>query len=347
MDVLLLPFLQAPDETERERCLTDLLQVHAGPVVRQILRQRLNFYVNTNGLNPRQPDAEDLYQGILTKTLLTIQELAKTAITADIVNFKQYVARIAVNICHDYLRVQAPVRARLKKVIHDLLVRHQSFAIWQSGSETICGFSVWLDSSKSLLAERRLTDIAAQKGSIRAMVTLQNLADLSEVIAELFDKIGGPVELDGFVSVLSELLGLQELQLVSLDSEADYRWESQVVSKARAISPVDADETFGRLWTEILKLPTTQRDTFCFGFADSDGEDLFTLLLEAGVVIFPQLAQQLGRSSDEISRLWGEMPLDTAALGKLLNASPAQIYKWRFLALGKLREALKSVLPEK
>ena len=90
-----------------------------------------------------------------------------------------------------------------------------------------------------------------------------------------------------------------------------------------------------------------QRDTICFGFADSNGEDLVTLLLGAKVVAYHELARQLGRSTTEINNLRTEIPLSNHALGVLLGATPAQIYKWRFLALGKLREALKSVLPEK
>jgi hypothetical protein len=43
MDQLLLPYLQASDESERERHLDELLVVYATPVVRRILSLKLGF----------------------------------------------------------------------------------------------------------------------------------------------------------------------------------------------------------------------------------------------------------------------------------------------------------------
>ncbi len=67
MDQLLLPYLQASDESERQQRLDELLLVHAVPLVRQALRQKLGFYVDQSGINPHNQDAEDLYQEIMTK----------------------------------------------------------------------------------------------------------------------------------------------------------------------------------------------------------------------------------------------------------------------------------------
>jgi hypothetical protein len=61
MDQLLLPYLQATDESERQQHLDELLMVRAAPVVRQALRRRLGFYVDQRGINPHNKDAEDNY----------------------------------------------------------------------------------------------------------------------------------------------------------------------------------------------------------------------------------------------------------------------------------------------
>ena len=68
MDQLLLPYLQASDESERRQHLDHLLLVHAAPVVRQALRRRLGFYVDQRGINPRNQHAEDLYQQIIPRS---------------------------------------------------------------------------------------------------------------------------------------------------------------------------------------------------------------------------------------------------------------------------------------
>ncbi len=79
MDQLLLPYLQATEESERQRHLDELLLVHAAPVVRQALRRRLGFYVNQLGINPHNQNAEDLYQEIMTKILQTLHDLETSA----------------------------------------------------------------------------------------------------------------------------------------------------------------------------------------------------------------------------------------------------------------------------
>jgi RNA polymerase sigma factor (sigma-70 family) len=350
MDPLLLRLWQETDEVERERKMEELLVVQAAPLIRLTLRQRFGVYVNANGENPARQEAADLYQEILTKILQGLRDLINSTSTPNIENFGQYVGRIVGNVHYDRLRANAPVRTRLKKIIRDLLQRHSSFAIWHSDGEILCGFSVWHEGSKSLLAERRLADLVQQEEGIHVSAEARNTrnrAALSSVIADIFEKVGGPVGLDGVVSLLSDVLDLKDSPMASLDEEAWYQWEAQNANNLRFGSRLELRETLLRIWQEILQLPVRQREALCFSFADSNGKDLITLLLESEVATFDEIAKQLGRSASEMSSLWAEMPLSSQALGELLGATPAQIYKWRFLALAKLRETLRSGPPEK
>src|SRR5688572_16168616 len=101
MDQLLLPYLEAPDDNERQQRLDELLLLKATPVVRQTLRRKLGFYVNQRGTNPHNQDAEDLYQEIMAKV---VQSVRDSSTVTSIENFQQYVARIASNACNDLLR---------------------------------------------------------------------------------------------------------------------------------------------------------------------------------------------------------------------------------------------------
>ena len=131
MDQLLLPYLQASDESERQQHLDELLLVHAAPVVRQALRRRLGFHVDQRGLNPYNQDAQDLYQEIMSKIVQALHDLRGPATKTDIQNLKQYVARIATNACNDVLRTKSPARARLKNNLRFLLTHHRDFAVWK------------------------------------------------------------------------------------------------------------------------------------------------------------------------------------------------------------------------
>src|SRR5262249_44623219 len=128
MDQLLLPYLQASDDTQRQERLDELLAFNATPVVRQTLRRRLGFYVDQRGSNPHNQDAEDLYQEIMAKV---VQSLRNSSTATSIDNFQQYVARIATNGCNDLLRAKSPARARLKNKLRYLLSHHPDFAIWE------------------------------------------------------------------------------------------------------------------------------------------------------------------------------------------------------------------------
>src|SRR6266481_40991 len=142
MDNLLLPYLKASDESERRRHLDELLIVYAAPVVRRTLRQKLGFHVNQLGLNPHNPDAEDLYHEIIAKIIEVLATLPDTPRT-EIEKFEHYVAGIATNGCLDYMRAKSPARTRLKYSIREFLNRRSEFVLWTSGDRFLCVLVAW------------------------------------------------------------------------------------------------------------------------------------------------------------------------------------------------------------
>jgi uncharacterized membrane protein YdbT with pleckstrin-like domain len=75
MDNLLPPYLNANNEPERQQRLDELLKVRAAPIVRQILRRRLGFYVSSQGINEQNQDAEDLYHEPMMRIVQVLHEL--------------------------------------------------------------------------------------------------------------------------------------------------------------------------------------------------------------------------------------------------------------------------------
>src|SRR5882724_6014186 len=145
MDHVLRPYLQATEESERERRLEELLLFHAASEIRFTLRQRLGFHVSQSGVNPNNQDAEDLYQEIIAKTIQILRDLsaASSPPKLEIENFKQYVGRIATNVCVNFIRAKSPTRWRLKNNLRDVLNRQPEFAPWKLGSETLGGLVAW------------------------------------------------------------------------------------------------------------------------------------------------------------------------------------------------------------
>ena len=351
MDQLLLPYLQASNESERQQHLDELLLIHAAPVVRQALRRRLGFYVNQLGINPHNQDAEDLYQEIMTKILQTLHDLGSSSTKPDIENLRQYVAGIASNACNDLLRTKSPARARLKNNLRFILSHHRDFAVWKVEDETICGFRQWQESSRSLSSKTRLADVVERLATFRSTrFPRENVKQvpLPRIIDELFRWIDGPVELDVLVNIIAALLEVKDYPVESVDDASLAYIETRVAdSTLSSGSRLEEQALLRRLWQELKELSTDQRDVFCLGFEDGSGRDLFTVLLEAAIVNFEQIARELGRSTETIVGLWSKMPLDAEGIASELKITRAQVYKWRFRALRRLQKGLLPFASEK
>ncbi|CAN5649664.1 hypothetical protein BH20ACI3_BH20ACI3_27970 [soil metagenome] len=349
MDQLLQFYLQATDESERQEYLDELLLVYAAPVVRHMLRLKLGFRVNPLGVNPYNQDAEDLYQETIAKIIEFLRAPHTTAKT-EIENFEQYVARVATNACHDYVRAKSPGRTRLKYSLRELLSRRPEFALWKSEVGFLCGLAAWAEELQTI-SSRRLAEIEDELQTFRTTRFGQEdirQVPLAKVIAELLEWARGPMDLDALVNITAVLLDVRDHPAESLDDETKSYLEARVTDTTLMSNPrLDFNKLLRSLWRAAERLPEKQRDTFCLGFEHDNGEDLFTLLFEANIATPPQLAHEFGRSLEDLMRVWSEMPMDIAAIAAELTATRSQIRKWRFHALRRLEKELSAFLGQK
>jgi len=349
MDNLLLLYLTATDESERQEHLDELLVVYAAPVVRHTLRQKLGFHVNQFGVNPYNPDAEDLYHETIAKIieLLTTLQVSRTT---QIENFEQYVGRIATNTCLDYIRSKSPARTRLKYSLRELLSRRSEFVLWKSDDRFLCGLAVWTE-ERDPISSQRLAEVEAQLPIFRTTGFGRDdirHAPLARVVAELLRWANDPIELDQLVNLTAILLDIKDRPAESLDDEARAYLEARVTDTTLMSDPrLDFAKLLRGLWQAAAGLPEKQRDTFCLGFEDEHGEDFFTLLFETDITTPSQLALRLRRSLEDLMRLWSAMPMDVPAIAVELNGTRAQVWKWRFDALRRLEKELRPFLSQK
>jgi RNA polymerase sigma factor (sigma-70 family) len=344
MDNVLVPYLTARDEQQRQQHLYELLTVRAAPVIRQVLRHRLGLYVSAQGLNENNQDAEDLYQEAMMRVVQVLNQLQEFS-GNHIENFNFYVSRIASNTCTDFLRAKSPARTRLKEGLRHLLKRHNDLVSWEHDGELLCGFASWRNIGKSVFSDQPLQELETKLDSFQSVHFADEdirLAPLSQIVAELFYWIGGPVEIDVLVRMIAYLLDIKDEQIESLDDLSPARWDTSFVSSTRSSeSHVEANELLARLWRAVIQLPAEQRDAFALSFEDEAGQDLFTVLRAAEIVNWDQLAQGMGRSIQELTRLRMGMPMDGASVADELRASRENVYKWRFRALRRLKTELE------
>jgi RNA polymerase sigma factor (sigma-70 family) len=344
MDNLLVPYLTADDDGDRQHYLQEILTVHAAPLIRQVLRRRLGFYVSAQGVNENNQDAEDLYQEAMTRVVQVLTQLQSSS-GADIANFELYVSRVASNICIDFLRAKSPAHTRIKYSLRDLLKRDKDLASWEHDGEILCGFAPWRKTGKSAFSDQPFQDLETKLNSFQSVHFADEdvrLAPVSQIVAELFYWIGGPVEIDGLVRMIAYLLDIQDEQIESVDDQSPARWGAYFVYSSRSgESHVEANELLARLWRAVIQLPAQQRDAFALSFEDEAGQDLFTVLRAAEIVTWDELAQGMGRSVQEVVQLRVRMPMDGADVADELRASRENVYKWRFRAIKRLKVELR------
>ena len=342
MDNSLAPYLNAQDERELQQHLDELLTLRAAPLIRNVLRRRLGFYVSAQGVNENNQDAEDLYQEAMTRVLQELNQLHSTG--TEIGNFELYVSRVAANLCIDFLRAKSPARTRLKYRLRDLLKRHRDFASWEYEGEILCGSASWRNTGERTFSDQPHQDFETKLDAFKSLYFADEdirLAPLSQVVAELFDWIPGPVEIDVLVRMIAYLLDIQDQQIESLDDPSLGGWDLYFTAVRSSESNVEANELLARLWRAVIKLPAEQRDSFALGFEDQAGQDLFTILLAAEIVSWDELARGMGRSLEEVVRLRLRMPMDSAEVADELGAARENVHKWRFRAIRRLKTELR------
>ena len=342
MNASLLSELKTANEAERQQFLHDLLLLEATPLIRKVLRQRLGLYVNQHGANPQQPDAENLYQDILTRLLQRSQDWLADGEKNAIHNYRNLVITTATNACHDYLRAKAPNRARLKNRLRELFARHQDFKSWQgTAQEQLCGFTVWEGKAKSSDAMQQIrqwqtfpNSFAVSEGDVQRL-------SFTNLVAEVLQQAGGPVELEALTKLLTALLGMQDHPLESLEQEQEATDWQPMDLETNAELKLEGQATLRLLWEGIRQLPAQQRSAVCLSLSDQNGNDLFSILLEAEAVTWTQLASDLELSPDEFIALLRQLPMDNAGVAEYLGTTRAMVNKWRWRGLQQLRTRIR------
>lgn len=340
MNNLLAPLLNAGDEQERQRRVDELLTIHVAPIIRQVLRRRLGFYVSAQGVSETNRDAEDLYQEALTRMVEVLHGDQRVLTTID--NFERYVGRIVSNICNDFLRSKHPTRTRLKNALRDVFRRHTDLVSWQDQNEILCGFAAWRNTGKEALSAYDVE--TTLNGFLTARFADEDVrgVPLSRIVAEVLHWLGGPVEIDVLVRMLAYILDVKDQQTESLDDVVAAEFEIDFRRSTRsAQSDIETHELLRRLWHAVKRLTPKQRDAFALSFHDDAGRNLFTVLLTAAVVEWKDLEELMGRRVEDLTRLRTQMPMDSAAVARELHTSRDNVYKWLYRARQKLKADLQ------
>jgi DNA-directed RNA polymerase specialized sigma24 family protein len=246
-------------------------------------------------------DVEDLRSQVVLRLL---KRLTSLSASEPIDSFPDYVAVVTYHVVDDYVRSRDPQRALMANRLKYVLTRNPAFALWQAGPELVCGLAGWKGSHPAPL------DVASTMDCDR----------IDDSLASLFRETGRALPFQAVVTLFVRSRAPEVVD--STDEDASKRVESR--------------QLLGRLWKEILDLPSRQRVALLLNLRDS-GLPQFIL---CGIATFDAVASAIGWSAETLASSWNELPFDDARIAKLLGATPQQVINLRKSARARMERRM-------
>jgi RNA polymerase sigma factor (sigma-70 family) len=336
VDEVLLPLLEVSEESDAERLLAQIVSEHAEPVIKDIVRFKLNTSGPT-GNHSRGFDSEDVCNDAILELLKRLKEFRADPQHKAIGNLRSYVAVIAYNTCYRHLRLAYPQRHILKTRLRYLLTHQRGFALWENDDkELVCGYEVWQTEKRAVDGKRARSvcvdpNLVSSSGLISSNLSQDNPAD---VLAAVLNYIASPLRFDDVVNIVAQLWGITD-QTSSLD-EAGEGAAELVDRRSDFTDDLDRREYLSSLWREIAALPLRQRAALLLNLKDAEGRGCIDLFHIAGVASIRQLATSLEMTAEEFAQLWNALPLDDLTIAGRLGLTRQQVINLRKSARARL-----------
>jgi DNA-directed RNA polymerase specialized sigma24 family protein len=336
-DDLLAPWLQAlraRGDEAAEAALARLTEAHIEPVIRGVIRFKLRLDSGARA------DEEDLAQEALAQWLAELRKLGAQPDERSISDARGLAATIAYRVCYGWLRRQSPRRRALRNRLQYALTRQAGLALWTDRRNlSIAGFAAWRDQPPAPSEKlRQLPD--DEKFLALAWRTSAEWqgAKLNELLAVIFDYVGGPAAFDDLVSVVAALLQVKDEPTASTEGEMG---GVDIASGDDVAVQVEKRIFLERLWQEVRELPRAQRVALLLNLREADGGGCLALFPATGVATLRQIADALELSAERFAELWPQLPLDDATIGGLLELTRQQVINLRKSARERLARRLK------
>ena len=334
IDALLEPLLAENSNEQVDALLSQLITVHADPVIKGVIRfkLRLSSYRET-----QRAEVDDIHQEVVLQLLAQLQRFRKLPSSHPIGDVRGMAAVIAHRTCARWMRRQFPERHALKNRLHYLMTRQRGFALWQDGhGKALVGFAVWREQKKPV---RNLGELPAH---IRALKS-DKPQQLAETVASIFNFLGGPVEFDELVSGVAAIQGISDQPVESLVDDEDVTFEP-AASEPNQAWRIEKRIFLQRLWEELQQLPVNQRAALLLNLKDASGFSCITLFPATGIATIRQLAEALEISAEGLAEVWNDLPLEDARIAELLGLTRQQVINARKSGRERLARRLKGFI---
>jgi hypothetical protein len=351
LDPLLHPFVLSAGgqdgEQDGEQQLLTLITEHAEPILSRIIRKKLRVSLKASVGSEANQEALELAGDLRAAIISELQELRANSGKNNIVDFRHYVAMKAYSAVADYFRARHPNRWRLKAMLRYHLKKSEQFAIWESEDRRwFCGLNAWRsENTRACPLERLRSAVEADLAVSGVLLHSGDFARQSPagLLAFVFERSVGPVELDHLVTVVARIWDVRDLPVESYD---DGYLEQTLETAAPAVDElIDERRRLERLWKEVCDLPALQRSALLLNLRDSEGGSVIAFIPHLGIASQQEIAELAGVPDLEFAALWNELPLDDVKIASRLGVTRQQVINLRKTARERL--ARRMAAPQK
>jgi hypothetical protein len=344
-DPLLEAFLRARAQAEVDDCLTELLEEHARPVVKGIIRNKLGVTLSASDGRHENQEALEVESDVLAELLIELNQLKTAASDKFINNFRSYVAVVTFHACYKYFRRKNPQRGQLKDRLRYLLNNRPRFSLWQtSDDEWVCGFTEWQKPERQIIRAGQLNQLLnnSHKDSL-AVEDLGAGSRLEELVPAVLKCAGRPVEFDELVDAIAELQGIKKEHDKTETDDEDGEQELARIPDPRPDVEAEAEQRIylQKLWTEICQLPLRQRAALMLNLKDAKGRGMISMFPLMGIAGIEQIAAALEMQPGRFAELWNDLPWEDTQIAEQLNITRQQVVNLRKCARERLSRRMK------
>ncbi|HET6977952.1 MAG TPA: hypothetical protein VFI24_16605 [Pyrinomonadaceae bacterium] len=337
IDVLLEPLLTEVSDVQADEIFSQLITDHAEPVIKGVIRFKLRL---STFRESQREESDDIYQEVILQLVAQLQRFRRLPNGNPISDVRGMAAVIAHRTCARWMRRQFPERHALKNRLHYLLTRQRGFALWQDGEgKLLAGFEIW---QQQLQTTRNLPDIEKLPSPIRALKS-DKPQQLAELLASLFNYLGGPIEFDELVGGVAALQGISDRPMESLTTDEETSFEPAAADPDPAWR-VEKKFFLERLWEELQQLPRNQRLALLLNLKDANGFGAITLFPATGIATIRQLAAALEISPEELANMWNDLPIEDLRIAELTGLTRQQVINARKSGRERLARRLKGFI---
>ena len=356
-DSLLEPLLLAAGDEQTDAFLSQLITTHVEPVIKGVIRYKLHF---NSSHAEEQAEADDISQEVTLQLLAALQKFRQQPQVHPISDVRGLAAVIAHRACSRWMRSQFPERHALKNRLHYLLTRQNGFTLWQDQDRKLmAGFAAWQEQGgrgPHAGAARKGFE-PATKGQLKSIANDERLlaqirllwkgrqqGAANDILAAIFNHLGGPIEFDELIGGLAELLSIRDQPIESTEQNEDAMALTAAGGERDTLWQVEKRIFMQRLWEEVRLLPLNQRVALLLNLRDAEGRGCIALFPAAGIATVRQLAEMVGMRAEEFAELWNELPLEDARIADRLRLTRQQVVNTRKSARERLRRRLKGFI---